>query len=212
MNSNPQEQIEKEYPRRHHEKLKKKFTALKLVFLLSSILIILSITLWPIIKDSPEKIFFSTQSIKTDKSSGASLTMENARISGINKKNNKYSITAKNIKQSPNQLEMFNLEGPHAEMMLSDGSKVSIDSEIGEYNEKIQKLFLMKNVTFVHESGHKMLTDSIEINIDQNTAKTESLVSGEGHLGKIKSDGFVISQGGGKITFKGNARLIINKK
>ena len=212
MNSNPQEQIEKEYPRRHHEKLKKKFTALKLVFLLSSILIILSITLWPIIKDSPEKIFFSTQSIKTDKSSGASLTMENARISGINKKNNKYSITAKNINQSPNQLEMFNLEGPHAEMMLSDGSKVSIDSEIGEYNEKIQKLFLMKNVTFVHESGHKMLTESIEINIDQNTAKTESLVSGEGPLGKIKSDGFVISQGGKKITFKGNSRLIINKK
>ena len=124
MDSNPQEQIEKEYPRRHHEKLKKKFTALKLVFLLSSILIILSITLWPIIKDGPEKIFFATQSIKTDKSSGTSLTMENARISGINKKNNKYSITAKNIKQSPNQLEMFNLEGPHAEMMLSDGSKV----------------------------------------------------------------------------------------
>ena len=100
MDSNPQEQIEKEYPRRHHEKLKKKFTALKLVFLLSSILIILSITLWPIIKDSPEKIFFSTQSIKTDKSSGESLTMENARISGINKKNNKYSITAKDIKES----------------------------------------------------------------------------------------------------------------
>ena len=60
MDSNPQEQIEKEYPRRHHEKLKKKFTALKLVFLLSSILIILSITLWPIIKDGPEKIFFDT--------------------------------------------------------------------------------------------------------------------------------------------------------
>ena len=212
MDSNPQEQIEKEYPRRHHEKLKKKFTALKLVFLLSSILIILSITLWPIIKDSPEKIFFATQSIKTNKSSGASLTMENARISGINKKNNKYSITAKNIIQSPNQLEMFNLEGPHAEMMLSDGSKVLIHSEIGEYNEKIQKLFLTKNVTFVHESGHKMLTESIEINIDQNTAKTESLVSGEGPLGKIKSDGLVISQGGKKITFKGNSRLIINKK
>lgn len=70
--------------------------------------------------------------------------MENARISGINKKNNKYSITAKNIIQSPNQLEMFNLEGPHAEMMLSDGSKVLIHSEIGEYNEKIQKLFLTK--------------------------------------------------------------------
>lgn len=57
-----------------------------------------------------------------------------------------------------------------------------------------------------------MLTESIEINIDQNTAKTESLVSGEGPLGKIKSDGLVISQGGKKITFKGNSRLIINKK
>ncbi|MEC7834569.1 MAG: hypothetical protein VX585_00910, partial [Pseudomonadota bacterium] len=87
MDSNPQEQIEKEYPRGHHEKLKKKFTALKLVFLLSSILIILSITLWPIIKDGPEKISFATQSIKTDKSADTSLTMENARISGINKKN-----------------------------------------------------------------------------------------------------------------------------
>ena len=60
MDSNPQEQIEKDYPRRHHEKLKKKFTALKLVLLLSSIHIILSITLWPIIKDGPEKIFFAS--------------------------------------------------------------------------------------------------------------------------------------------------------
>ena len=173
MNSNPQEQIEKEYPRRHHEKLKKKFTALKLVFLLYSILIILSITLWPIIKDSPEKIFFSTQSIKTDKSSGASVTMENARISGINKKNNKYSITAKNIKQSPNQLEMFNLEGPHAEMMLSDGSKVLIDSEIGEYNEKIQKLFFriffFRNMKFMLLSPRGYIYMSQEPIVDDFT-------------------------------------------
>jgi len=212
MDLDPQEQIVKRQPNKQDEKLKKKFVALKLLFLLSSIIIILSITLWPIIKESPEKIFFATQPIKTNTSSNTSLTMENARISGINKKKNKYSITAKNIKQSPNQLEIFILEEPHAEMMLSNGSKVFIDSDVGEYNEKFQTLLLMKSVKFVHESGHEMLTESIKIDIEQNTAKTESVVSGEGPLGKIKSDGLIISQGGKKIVFKGNSRLIINKK
>ena len=92
MDLDPQEQIVKRQPNKQDEKLKKKFVALKLLFLLSSIIIILSITLWPIIKESPEKIFFATQPIKTNTSSNTSLTMENARISGINQKKNKYSI------------------------------------------------------------------------------------------------------------------------
>ena len=47
MDSNPQEQIEKEYPRGHHEKLKKKFTfykTKKVPFYLPIILLIFLLT------------------------------------------------------------------------------------------------------------------------------------------------------------------------
>ena len=214
MDSDPQDKVVKTqgHALGQDRKLKKKFAVLKLLFLFTSVAIVLSITLWPVVRENPEKIFFTNKNTEMKKISNKSLTMENARISGINKKNNKYSITAKNIEQSPNQLEVFNLEGPHAEMILSDGSKLLIDSKTGEYNEKFQTLLLMKNVKFIHDSGHEMLTESVHIDIEKNTAKAESAVSGEGPLGKIQSDGFIISQGGKKITFKGNSRLVINKK
>ena len=58
MDLDPQEQIVKRQPNKQDEKLKKKFVALKLLFLLSSIIIILSITLWPILIGYKELCYF----------------------------------------------------------------------------------------------------------------------------------------------------------
>jgi lipopolysaccharide export system protein LptC len=133
------------------------------------------------------------------------VTMENARFAGVDAQNRSFNITAVRAVQSAEDDNRIDLQQPKADIVLSSGAKVAIQSHTGHLQRDTQILDLVGQVRVTQDQGYEFQTANARIDLNERTAAGDAPVEGRGPQGEIHAEGFEILDGGARVVFRGRA-------
>jgi len=138
--------------------------------------------------------------------SGA-MTMVNPRFSGVDSKNQPYTVTAETARQFADNEDLFHLELPKADIALNSGAWVALNAEMGRYDSHESVLNLEGSVSLFHDEGFEVVTESARLNLDTGVADGNAKVRAQGPSGTLTSEGFRILDRGKRVIFTGRSHL-----
>lgn len=167
--------------------------------------LVLLTALWPEMQNSLNRLRILVP--RLDLSAARDLKMVNARYSGVDKLHRPFTVTADVARQTPDHGDLLSLEGPKADMTMSNGAWIALTSQTGVYKTQSQLLDLFGDVRLYHDRGYELSTDSAHVDMNAGTAAGEDPVHGQGMFGRITSEGFRLFDHGQVIVFTGRAKL-----
>lgn len=135
--------------------------------------------------------------------------MANARYVGINKNNQPFLVTASQAiqnKKNPDIIEMVTLQ---ADMTLDNGRWMSVMASNGNYDRGRQVLKLEGPVNIFSDIGYEFHSDTVQVDLNSNTAKSVLPVQGHGPFGLLRADSFIVMDQGKRLVFYNNVRMTI---
>lgn len=180
-----------------------------LIFALPALAVglVLIVVIWPQVslKEGPFRIGMSD--IKLEQS--GRLTMLNARFEGVDDKNQPYTLTADEARQSTAVSDLVELELPKGDLLQEGGAWLALTAREGLYNRFAELLDLTGDVSLFHDQGFELHTESAQVDLEGGTAYGYEPVQGHGPDGTITSKGFRLLNRGEIIVFTGESRLVI---
>jgi len=138
--------------------------------------------------------------------SGA-MMMVNPRFSGVDGKNQPYTVTAETARQFADNEDLFHLELPKADITLNSGTWVALNADMGRYNSHDGVLDLEGTVSLFQDEGFEVVTEQARLNLETGIAEGDSPVRAQGPSGTLSSEGFRILDRGKRVIFKGRSHL-----
>ena len=134
----------------------------------------------------------------------------NARLLSVDSQLRPFQITADSSSLKKNKdREFYLLVKPKAEIVLEDGSWVTLSAKDGEYEDDKKYLYLFGDVSVFHNAGHELRTPKALFDLDSNSASGDEKVEGQGPLGTLQSEGFRMFDGGDRIMFTGKTQMLV---
>ena len=130
------------------------------------------------------------------------------RFQGVDELNRPYTVTARLARQ-PGQEEIMLLELPRADILLTDGAWIYIESNEGRYDRPAQHLDLTGDVKLYHDNGTLFRTEAAAVQVAEGTAHGERPTKVQGSFGTVESEGFELLDRGQVMIFTGRARAIL---
>jgi lipopolysaccharide export system protein LptC len=131
-----------------------------------------------------------------------------ARFTGVDAADRPFTVTADTATQVAADSPLVDLDNPHADIVLANGSWVALSAPAGTYNETTHDLELRQQVNLFHDGGYEFHTASAHIDLKAGTAHGDVPVEGQGPFGHIASEGFRVLERGKTVVFTGRARLV----
>ena len=131
------------------------------------------------------------------------------RFIGLDKNKKPFTIRAEKAKKDLNNENLYKLEMPSGEIINNDGEKIFLKSELGNFDQKNQQIFLYENVLLNNLDGLSFKTQAANIDLNTNNIFGDKEIIGKNNKGNIKSKGFSITEEGNKIIFTGITKLLI---
>jgi len=134
----------------------------------------------------------------------------NPRFESIDSKGQPFVLTADIATQENGEKGEMQLTAPTGNLALNNGSNLSISANQGAYHQIEQYLNLNGNVILTHSDGHKMQTERLNIDLAQDSAKSDATVKVTSPQGDINATGASASSNDQTLIFNGPAKMIIN--
>jgi lipopolysaccharide export system protein LptC len=143
----------------------------------------------------------------------AQITGGPSRISGFDKNNLPYEITAQKGVQDASLDSLVHLQEVRSEFARPSGATLNITSDGAEFETRSKSLELSGNVVFAEGQRFRARMDRASVNMDNQTLTSKSPVSVDIIGGTITADSLAISPNGERILFKGGvkARFVTQK-
>jgi lipopolysaccharide export system protein LptC len=168
-----------------------------------ALLLLASIALWPELGRVRDTV---RMTIEHTAAGGA--TMTDARYRGIDDHGRPYTVTAATAQQDgPDRI---NLTMPKADITLTNGTWLMVQSKLGVYLQNSSQLDLSRDVTLYRDDGTTLKTASASIDVKAGAAASDQPTHAEGPFGTLDAQGFVVTDKGTAIQFNGPAKLILN--
>ena len=137
------------------------------------------------------------------------LMIEKLNLSGLDSKNQPYTLTADRALQAANTKNLVDLQKPKGELALEDGTWLAGHADYGRLDQSSKKLWLGGNVELFHDKGYRFSSSEMNVDMTQSAAWGEQPVVIQGGFGEIHGEGFRLLEGGKimVITGKSSARL-----
>ena len=132
------------------------------------------------------------------------------RFEAVDQNSQPYTLTAERAFQSPDNMDLITLEQPTADMRMSDGANFSLKSVGGLYNQNDQILDLSGDVMLDHDAGYTLRTNTLKLNVRDNTASTSDAVEADGPDAHIQASGLDADGKSSVLIFKGPAKLTLD--
>jgi len=135
--------------------------------------------------------------------SGDRLTMELPRLTGFNKNQDAYNVTAKTAMQrlsAPGIIDLVDLE---AVISMADKTSATLTATSGRFDSASEFLKLNEKVKVVSTKGYSADLTSASIDFKTGTVKSEEPVSVAVASGKVSAGSLLVKGGGSVITFSG---------
>lgn len=138
------------------------------------------------------------------------LVIDNLNYSGRDSSNQPYSLTAEKATRPSGTTNLFDLDKPHGELTLQNGSWVSGQAQYGRFDQQARQLWLGGNVQLFHDKGYQFTTDEAQVAIDDRYAWGEKPVLLQGGFGTIRGQGFRLLDSGNVMVVTGPAHAVLN--
>ena len=169
--------------------------------------IIVLVIAWPQIDDGPQK--FKLGLSTTMATEGGEQQIVNPRFTGIDRKQQPYTVTADAASPKKNKPENVALSFPKADITTNGGAWLALSADTGLYNRNTERLDLSGSVNLFHDAGHEIKTSTAQIDLAKGTAVGEEPVVGHGPVGTLSSTGFQVMDSGARLLFTGKSKLIL---
>jgi len=138
------------------------------------------------------------------------LVVENLRLSGLDAKNQPYSLTADRALQAIDVKNVIELEKPQGDIALEGGAWIAGKAESGRFDQTNKNLWLGGKVQVFHDLGYEFSTSEAHIDLGQSTAWGEQPVLVQGSFGAIEGQGFEVQDKGNVVIIKGPAKALLD--
>jgi len=137
---------------------------------------------------------------------------------GLDELNRPYTVTARMARQRPNAAagmpvaagtEVIELDAPRADMTMTDGAWLLIESRDGVYDRGRNRLHLAGDVTIYHDNGMRFQSDTASVDITGGNANGNRPTQAQGSFGTIVSEGFELRERGAVVIFTGNSHAVL---
>ena len=180
---------------------------MKVLLPAAAAIFIMLLLAWPELTPGKDGFDLDLSELAIDQPEG--VTMLNARFNGIDSRNQPYLVTADVASQAKENESIINLELPKADITLADGTWVALSARDGIYDRDRQTVDLVGQVSFFHDKGFELHTETARFDLDKGTAVSRETVTGQGVFGQIVATGFDSFDQGDRIIFSGPTRLLL---
>lgn len=139
----------------------------------------------------------------------ASLRVTNARLTGINKNGNPFTVTFDNASRTNNDSDLVQLAGPNADVELASGAWIALSAEKGRIHRANRIIELDDPVRLYHDSGLEIGTGNITFNLATGTGAGHDPLTVQAPFGQLESQGFRIRENGSVFHFNGPVRAVL---
>lgn len=131
------------------------------------------------------------------------LTMDNARLTGVDKENQFYEVIADSATQSLTDPDILNLVGIDARITRNEDGEgwANLEADEGVYNRGDETLMLQDNIRVLTDEGHNVLLDTADVNLGQGTVISQQPVTIDMLNGTLRAQGMMIEKSGELLHF-----------
>ncbi len=180
---------------------------MKLILPLLAAGLLASLFTWPQIRQTAESFRLSFTAMPAV--DAESMEMVKPRFTGFDNENRPYTITADTANQLGNDSAEIAMERLQADMTMTDGVWLALQSDFGVYDRTGERLDLVGGVDLFHDRGYEISTESATIDLGAGTVSGDDPVVGQGPFGDMRAEGFRILDQGRSIRLLGSSRLEI---
>ena len=150
-----------------------------------------------------------TDLTKDTKTEAGQIALEKARYEGVDAEGRAYTLSAESAARDPEVPDAITLTVPHADITLSNGEWLAIESQTGVYDNAASTLSLSDKVRIFHDSGNEMHLEDLRLDLKSHDATSEKSVNAQGPLGLLSAAGLSVTENGQKIVFNGPVSLTL---
>jgi lipopolysaccharide export system protein LptC len=176
------------------------------------------IIFWPEIDGRDARLSFRRAVMPTPEA----LQVVAPEYQGLDDANRPYTVTARTgrvVRDGAAQAaalgagqEIVVLEQPKADMLLTDGGWVYLESRNGRYNRPESLLDLEGEVTVFHDNGLMFRTQQAAVRVQEGSASGQRPTHAQGPFGTIHAEGFEMTERGAVIIFTGRAHAVLEAR
>lgn len=146
------------------------------------------------------------------------LQMVAPRYQGVDEVSRPYTVSAAGGRVArgedgrPEGQEIVLLDQPKADILLTDGGWVYLESRDGRYDRAGSLLDLEGEVTVFHDNGMMFRTQRATVRVTEGAASGQSPTRAQGPFGTIHSEGFEMTDRGAVVIFTGRAHAVLEAR
>lgn len=178
----------------------------KRVLPLAAIGLLATIALWPEFESAAERGRIAFR--QAGQVSPSALHLLNPRYQGLDEQNRPFTVTAASALQTASE-EIVDLDGPRADMLLTDGGWIYLEAREGRFDKPRNQLNLAGDVTVHHADGTQFTTARAALDLQGGAAAGDDPVAAQGPFGTLNAEGFRLSDRGEVVIFTGRARVVL---
>jgi lipopolysaccharide export system protein LptC len=134
---------------------------------------------------------------------GDTLTMELPRLTGFNKRQQSYNVTAKTAQQKITAPGLIDLTDLKAIISMPDKTTATLTASAGRFDSTAEFLTLRETVRVTSTKGYAANLKSASVDFKAGTVRSKDPVEVELESGLVKAGSLAVEGGGDVITFAG---------
>lgn len=180
--------------------------ALKIILPAATAAIVLLALFWPQLIGVDNRIDLASPAT-VDGQDKPPEAIVNAAYSGIDREGRPFAIRAQSVSNQPGDAGALQLAQPDAQIVLKDGTPLTIAAERGLYRRDEQTLELYDGVTLRRGADLTVRTESATIELRTSSASGDQKVDVTSTHGTVTGSGFRIANGGDPVFVHGPAQM-----
>jgi lipopolysaccharide export system protein LptC len=181
----------------------------KLLLPVGALALLAAIALWPEIDGAADRGRMAFR--RATQATAEAMRISGARFQGVDEQNRPYNLTANSAVQR-DQTGVIDLAKPRADILLTNGAWMLLESQDGQYNRPDSLLDLQGNVTLWHDNGTTMKTEAAHIDVHAGEAESDVATAAQGPFGTLNSEGFRLRERGQVVFFTGRSHAVLEGK
>jgi lipopolysaccharide export system protein LptC len=173
---------------------------------LAGVGLLLAIAVWPELDRMEDRARVSFRRVIQAQPDAVRLV--EPRYQGLDEENRPFTVTATVATQTENP-DIVDLDRPRADVLLTDGSWVLLESDQGRFDKARHRLDLSGDVTLWQDGGNLLVTAAAEVQLQEGAASGDAPVAAQGPFGTLVSEGFRLTERGQVVVFTGRARAVL---
>lgn len=136
--------------------------------------------------------------------------MINPRLTGTDDHGMPFVVTATSAVQLGPVSERVQLENVQADLVMDDGTPVSLFATNGIVDNQTQTMDLFGGIRMSTADGYTAETTSARADLRQGIVRGEAPVTAEGAMGRLTANGFTFEREAGILRFTGDVAMQVN--